>query len=474
MKDFHLGVGPFMKDKNSTSKMMIHLLISLMPIIIFAFIKNGVIPYMHGFGSFISMFYPLVFIIIGSFTSVITEIIYTKFALKKSKEELKKYLKYSYSIFPGLFLSLVLPINTPLFILVFGGIIATLIGKIIFGGFGNNVFNPALIGALFVLSIYSVTISNNGGYLNKYEVDTISSATPLSVVYEGVPSYETLVKPYGSLLNFFIGTIPGTLGETSTLLCLVAFIYLSIFKVIKWKIPVFYIMTVFIMTYMIGGLNDLGIWYPLFQIMSGGLMFGAVFMATDPVTSPTTPIGQVLYGLSLGVLTVVFRFLTPFPEGVMTSILTMNMLVFILDKIGSRSRVDFSKAILSFVIVWSLLVYFSVNIAGSFEAAPSDTNFNIIEKKVVGGDTRYQVTQKGFAGLIKAEIIFRNDHITEINIIEENESYYQKIIDADYINKLITSQNQISNVDTVSGATVSSTALKNMVINTLKDYKGDK
>ena len=90
------------------------------------------------------------------------------------------------------------------------------------------------------------------------------------------------------------------------------------------------------MTWLIGSINDMGIWYPTFHILSGGLLFGAVFMATDPVTSPTTKDGQLLFGLGLGLLTVLFRFLTPYPEGVLTSILTMNMLVFIIDRIGAK------------------------------------------------------------------------------------------------------------------------------------------
>jgi Na+-translocating ferredoxin:NAD+ oxidoreductase subunit D len=111
----------------------------------------------------------------------------------------------------------------------------------------------------------------------------------------------------------------------------------------------------------------LELWFPLFHILSGGLLFGAVFMATDPVTSPTTQIGQLLFGLYLGILTVVFRFLTPEPEGVLTSILTMNMFVYLIDKLGAKARFKFRKTIMPFVIAWSLIIGLGMYISTTFE-----------------------------------------------------------------------------------------------------------
>ena len=476
MKEFHLEAGPYIKHNNSTSKMMFHLMIALIPIIIFSFIKNGVVPFVNNKTDIIGMFYPLIFIGISTMTSFITELLYVRLFLKKESRSLKEYLQHSYSLFPGLFLALVLPINTPITILILGGVIATVIGKMLFGGFGNNIFNPALVGCLFIVACYSSVIAANGGYFNSYEVDTISKATPLSNVslVDGIGNYDTLVKPYGSLWNFFIGTIPGAVGETSALFCLLGFIYLSIKKVIKWRIPAIYVLTVFGMTYMIGAYNNLGIWYPLFQVMSGGLMLGAVFMATDPVTSPTTPIGQTLYGLFLGILTVVFRYLTPYPEGVLTSILTMNMFVFIIDRIGFKSRFNFNKAVIPFVIAWCLILGLSSYIGNSYEKTETnvDPNFAILDKKTNNDEVTYIVTQKGFSGIIKAEIIINNGTIKSIDVLEYHDSYFQKVIDANYIQKLINEQNNLTNADTVSGATISSTALKKLVINTMDDYNG--
>lgn len=459
-------MGPFIKDNNTTKKMMNHLLIALTPIILFAFIKNGLLPYKKGYTNLFGMFYPIIFILIPTISTFLFEIIFGLITKKK----IKNLIKNSYSIFPGLFLGLILPLNTPITIVILGALVSSIIGKMLFGGFGKNIFNPALVGRLFIIAIFASTIMSKGGYLNPYEIDTITTSTPLTnaSIVEGIGTYETLVKPYGRLLNMFIGNIPGALGETSALLCLLAFVYLTYFKVIKWRIPATYILTVFAITYVIGGSNDLGIWYPLFQIFTGGLMFGAVFMATDPVTSPVTPIGQILYGMFLGILTVIFRYLTPFPEGVLTSILTMNMLVMILDKIGSIGRFNLKITLIPFLIAWILIIGLSFGISMKYDnKVETDPNYNIISKNVEGTKTTYVVTQKGYSGNIKAQITIQNDAVEEYKILEQNDSFYSKVEEQDYVNKL----KQNNEIDTVSGATITSTALKKMLKNTLNDYK---
>ena len=463
--------GTHIKSNNKTSKIMRHLFIALLPIIIFSFYKNGIVPYQNGYLTILGMLRPLLMVLIAALTSLISEIIYFKFIDKK--DNVKELIKESYSFFPGIFLALTLPLYTPYSIIVVGSIIATIVGKMIFGGFGNNIFNPALIGRLFVMSAYGVTIINNGGYFNLQELDTISSSTPLAnaFVQNGIGTYDLLVKPFGSLMDFFIGNVPGSLGETSALLAIIGFVYLVFNKVIKATIPITYIATVFVMTYLIGSYNNLGLWFPLFHIFSGGLMFGAIFMATDPVTSPTTGVGQIMYGLMLGILTVVFRFLTPEPEGVLTSILTMNMLVFILDKTGAKSRLKFRHAIAPFVIAWILIIGIGFSIANSYQVVVlKDPNFNIVEKTISNNEVKYIATQKGYVGLIKAEVIIKNNLITKFEIIEQNESFYQRIIDANYAQKLLDEQANLKDVDTVSNATVTSGAMKKLLINIMEDY----
>lgn len=447
-------MGPFIKSKNDTTKMMMNLIIALIPIILFSEYKNGVIPYINGKVDILGLIYPLIFISVGILSSYLIEEIFCKINKMESK----------FSIIPGLFISLVLPLNTPLIILIFGVFMGIIFGKMLYGGFGHNIFNPALIGCLFVLATYSSVITSNGGYLNSYEVDTISSATPLSNVVEGIGTYDTLVKPYGDLSNFFLGFIPGSTGETSSLLCILGFIYLAYKKVIKVRIPIYYVATVFLLTLIIGGINNLEMWYPLFQILSGGLLFGSIFMATDPVTSPVTKFGCILYGICLGILTVIMRYLTPYPEGVLTSILIMNMFTITLDKIGMKTENYHKKIIISLIliIISSILLIFNIN--NSFNS-DIDNDFKIIDKTEENNVITYVAIEKGFKGNIKAEVKISDNKVLSYKVLECHDDYLKVVEKENYVNKLVND----SSIDTVSGATRTSTALKKLINNVKKD-----
>ena len=470
--EFNTYKGPYIKSPNKTNKIMLHLVVALLPIILFSFYKNGVVLYKHNLTDTYGMFYPLIFVFVGTFTSFITETIYTYLVLKKKNKDLINSIKNSYSFLPGLFVSLVLPLNTPLPILIIGAVVAIIVGKMLYGGFGQNIFNPALIGCLFVLTCYGSVINSNGGYINKYELDTIGSATPLTNYHmiDGIGNYDKVVKPYGDLKDFLFGMIPGTVGETCSILIIVAYIYLVLKKVIKWKIPLIYVSTVFVMTLIIGSMNGEGIWYPTFNILSGGLLFGAVFMATDPVTSPTTCLGQVIYAFCLGILTVLFRNYTSAPEGVLTSILTMNMFVVLLDRLGSKKKESIMQILIPMGIITCLLLGVSLLVGNKYiNSDSSDSKFKIKEKK----DNYYVVSQVGNGGPIKAKIYIKDNEITKIKIIENNETenYYKLVTNKNYIKTLIDNQNNLDKVDTVSGATISSTALKKMCINVKKDME---
>lgn len=473
---FKVKDGPYIKSNNSTSKMMKNLFIALLPIILFSFYKNGIVPYLDKKTDFLGMIYPLIFIFIASATCKLIEVFYARFILKKKNEELKNYNKNSYAIFPGLFLGLILPLNTPILILIFGCFMATIVGKMLYGGFGQNIFNPALIGRIFIISTYAAVISKNGGYLNPSEMDAITSATPLTnaKLVDGIGNYATLIAPYGRIRDFFFGMIPGAIGETSSFLVIIGFIYLLLQRVIKWKIPVFYIGTVFLMTYVIGSLNGLGAWYAFYQIFSGGLMFGAIFMATDPVTSPTTSVGSILYGISLGILTVIFRFLTPLPEGVLTSILTMNMFTIILDKIGSINTEAIKKICIPLVILIVIGSFVTINISNSYKNNSGDSKFEIIDKTKDDNKIKYIASYIGNHGPIECEIEIENNKIINYKILkqDETEMYFKMVLDDNYLDKLKNS-NDLTNIDTVSGATISSNALKQLFINVMKDYNGD-
>ena len=376
MARFAGGKAPFLRISDqgkNTNTIMRDFMIALLPVILFSWYKNGIQVYMDGNINFFEMLYPLLLILLGGFLSVLMEAIFFYITDKehRSFSDIKKKLGTSYAAIPGLILGLLLPVYTPIWVLMVAAFIATIVGKMLFGGFGHNVFNPALLGYAVVGFTLSGFINDAGGVLNGSEVfiDSYAGATPLGVLAQfrnsGNPlTYQALVEPYGNLWNFFIGTIPGALGETSALAILLGGIYLAVRKIIKWYTPVVYIATVFVLSWFIGMIaGDAGLWFPTYSILSGGVFFAAVFMITEPVTTPTNSLGKIVFALFLGVLTVLFRFVGNLPEGVGTSLILMNIFAIPIDTYSAIIRTKgFKKATIPYASVLAgilivLLVY---------------------------------------------------------------------------------------------------------------------
>lgn len=354
-RKFALGKAPFQRITDerrlSTSQMMRDFVIALIPLILFGWLKNGLLPFIKYNGdpimgiSFMEMIYPLLFIIVGGLTSVVSETLFFYFTGKHTWAEIRHELSLSYAVIPGLLLAMMLPVYTPIWVLMLGCFAANIVFKMLFGGFGHNVLNPALMGYVFITTAFIsvITASIRGGYLLPSELFE-SSATPLTNMVGKVGgTYKDLVEPYGNLLKMFLGFRPGSLAETSGLLCILACVYLIVRRVIVWIIPVVYVGTVFVLTLIIGVVNGQGLWFPVFNVLSGGLLFGAVFMATEPVTSPKSPNGKVIYAFLLGVLTTLFRLSGNLPEGVATSILFMNLFVPIIERFAASARASVAK-----------------------------------------------------------------------------------------------------------------------------------
>lgn len=354
-KKFVFEKAPFIRrtdnGKITTNRIMNDVVIALIPLMIFAWVKNGLLPFLdkNANVTVYQMLYPLIFIICGGLFSILLEGLYfiffkyyfpNKYVEKKVKWNLStiiKELKNSHGVITGLILAMILPINTPLYVLLFGCFIGNIVFKMLYGGFGYNIFNPALIAYAVIIIAFWGVISANGGVLNSLEITT--GASPL-INFKNVDviSYETVIAPYGSIWSFILGFIPGALGETCGLLIILAFIYLLARKAITWIVPVFYVGTVFVISLIIMFINGYGIWYPLFQIFSGGLLFGAVFMATEPVTTPRSPNGKAIYGILLGLFTLLFRLFGSLPGGVGTSMLIVGLFSTSIDRFSAKLR----------------------------------------------------------------------------------------------------------------------------------------
>ena len=221
------------------------------------------------------------------------------------------------AIVTGLLLAMTLPHTVPYWQCAVGSIFAILFVKCLCGGLGQNIFNPALAARAFLLLVYPVGITR---YLT---VDGVSAATPLHHMV--MPAL-----PEESLMDMFLGNCPGSIGEISAAALLIGFAYLLWRKVISVRIPAAYLGTVAILT-LVFHKTDAPVQWMLYSLLSGGVMLGAIFMATDYATSPATPTGQLVYGIGCGVLTVLFRYYGLFPEGVTYAILIMNAFVWFID-----------------------------------------------------------------------------------------------------------------------------------------------
>ena len=218
------------------------------------------------------------------------------------------------SVVTGILLALILPSTVSLWIPALGSFFAIFLVKELFGGLGHNIFNPALAARAILLASFPLIMTS---WVSPF--DAISCATPLAIVKEN------LLSPLPSYFNLFIGTRSGCIGETSTLAVLLGATFLFLRRIISWHIPVTFMATVALFS--LGAGKD-----PLFQVLTGGLILGAFFMATDYTTSPITKKGQIMFGFGCGVITSLIRFWGGYPEGVCYSILLMNCLVPLIDR----------------------------------------------------------------------------------------------------------------------------------------------
>lgn len=235
------------------------------------------------------------------------------------------------AVVTGVLLAFVCPVTIPYWTIILGDFFAIVLVKMLFGGLGKNIVNPALAGRAFLFSWpvlmsnwVKVGFDNAAGLLST--ADAVTAATPMSAMHQGA-------LPEESILDMFLGNIGGCIGETSALLLIIGFIYLLYRKVITARIPLAYIGTVAILAFLFPQGNDRIAWMAA-QVFGGGLMLGAIFMATDYVTSPLTKLGQIVYGIGCGVITILIRYFGGYSEGVTYAILCMNACAVLLDKIG--------------------------------------------------------------------------------------------------------------------------------------------
>lgn len=300
MKPIIISPAPHIHSGDSVEKKMYNVLIALIPAYLSAL-------YFFGLGA-------LIVSLISVASCVLFEYLIQKFILK-----VKPTIYDGSAILTGLLLAFNLPSNLPWWMVVIGAFVAIGLGKMCFGGIGNNPLNPALVGRVFLLISFPAAMTTWPKPLpfSINYIDAETAATPLSIIkykLEGMPSQ----------MDLLIGQIGGSLGEISAIALLIGGIYLLASRTITWHIPVSIISTILVFTGIMHAVDPATYANPLTQILCGGILLGAIFMATDYVTSPMSHSGQIIYGIGIGIITVVIRLFGAYPEGMSFAILIMN------------------------------------------------------------------------------------------------------------------------------------------------------
>jgi len=324
-KELTLSTSPFLHDSASTKWIMFQVIYALLPVIAAA-------TFFFGLSA-------LLLITVSVMACLITERMFTK-----TRQQEPSSLKDGSAVITGILLALTLPPGFPLWMAFIGGVAAIGMGKMIWGGLGQNVFNPALLGRAFLQSAFPTAITTwsvpDGRYFGLRgtnlampffqgeSLDAVTTATPLALMKFQQEGTEWL--------SLLVGNTSGSLGETSAALLMLAGVYLGIRRVFDWRIPVSIILTVFLLSGVFYLINPERFPSPDFMLLSGGLLLGAVFMATDPVTSPYTSKGIWYFGFGIGFLVVLIRLFGGLPEGVMYAVLLMNSVTPLLNKYTRR------------------------------------------------------------------------------------------------------------------------------------------
>jgi electron transport complex protein RnfD len=294
-----VSVSPHLHDRDSTAKVMWGVFIALVPALAAA-------TYLFGWRA-------LLLTAVSVAVSVATE------ALSQLIFKRQITVSDGSAAVTGVLLAFTCPPQTPLWIVALGAVVAIFLVKQLFGGVGYNIFNPALTARAVMLASFPVVMTSWSAPARSFlgAVDATAAASALGIVKEAARAGTTAAMPYG-YLDLLLGSVPGSLGETCKIALLIGAVFLFLRRIIDWKIPVTFLGSMALLSWIVG--RD-----PLFELLSGSLILGAFFMATDYVTSPTTTWGRVIFGLGCGAITFLIRNYGGFPEGVCYAILFMNL-----------------------------------------------------------------------------------------------------------------------------------------------------
>lgn len=481
---FTFSVSPNLRQKQSTSSMMRDISIALMVVFGFAcfyYFKE------YGVEEMLQAILLLITAVVSAFAC---EAIFAFFIKKEHAytfQYVKSYISSNYGIVSALILTLMCPLNIKPYALCVATLFAILFGKLLFGGFGNNIFNPAAVGRAIIFATFMGATT-----------DVITSVTPTTLIagdYNWLvvnpEMISNMMSDIGGLGQMFTGFYAGAIGETSTVLLLIIGVVLMIRRVVDWRTPIFYLLGILFLTAGIAIFRGVPsfeslpgfIWYPLLHLFSGGVVFGAVFMLSDPVTTPTSHAGKILFALGASIITVLIRMKANLPEGCLYAILIMNMCTPMIEKLFTGKILQLKKrAIISFASVGIIgigSVLIAANAVEAKEPAPKvfisveDKEVNKLDARVNSvvnnpdGSSTYQIAAQGYAAMEDPskynifEIVVKDEKVVSFKVSEFVDTPYrgdvilsEEFIDL-FLNKDLKDNIKIEKIDVVSEATFS-------------------
>lgn len=308
-----VSASPHVHSERTSEKLMYDVVFALIPVFLVSL-------YVFGINA-----------LIATVTAVVSCILF-EYLIQKYVLKTKVTIGDGSALITGILLAFNLPAGIPVWMIVIGSLVAIGVAKLSFGGLGFNIFNPALVGRVFLLVSFPVemTLWPTAVENNTTIADAVTGATTLGLIKEGVQFGQTMTDinvQIPSIMDMFLGITGGSIGEMSAIALLLGGLYLLIRKVISWHIPITVLATIAIMTGIFWWIDPEQYANPLIHILSGGAIIGAFFMATDLVTSPVTKKGMVIFAIGIGVITVVIRLFGSYPEGISFAILIMNAFV---------------------------------------------------------------------------------------------------------------------------------------------------
>ncbi len=477
---FNYSPAPNYRSTNSTKRIMFELLLGLIVIYLYSLFY-----YATNYGS--EYVVQAVLIMAASLGGcMLTEIVWALVI----KKDVVSYLKGSFPWITGVILALMVSVNTHWYAVAVAAVLCTIFGKLAFGGFGQNIFNPAAVGRAIILTAFSSMVA----------ADITTGATPTTLMANTYSWCVTdagmvneLLNSVGGLGGLLFGSHPGALGETCGILIIVVGIILAVRKVIDWRVPVVYIGSVFVMTAVMALFKGMGMWYPVYHVLSRGLLFGAFFMATDPVTNPTSASGRVIFALGCAILTVLIRVKANLPEGVLYSILIMNACTPMIERVCDCEQIKgLRNAVITFVCLAVVGLGCGVLAIHAVEPAAAQTPVEEENNSSSGGSetgmdfnteitsttensdgsVTYTVNVDGYAVYNHAdgkpnviEVTVLDGTVQNVVVVEANDTQHvgDQIANEDFTSQFAGMTLDTLEVEPLSGATISSNSAQKAV-----------